>query len=245
MKFPVWSTVVEAFEYCWRERAAMVRFGWIPTLIVMALSIALTALMMSLPLQASTDDQKKLVNALSGLVQALVFLSVSVTWYQKVVLGDQAAAQRPMFALGRLEMRMLGWQLLAIFAFAVVGIGGAFVIVAIYSAVLAGGQEMAAVAVAIGLGAALLLAIMFTAMRLAMVLVLVALDKPVALRAAWHMTDGLGWRLCGAIGLVTIGSGVLSLVGYALGLLFGMIGAIALGTTADNVTTFINIILLS
>lgn len=242
MKFPVWSTVVEAFDYCWRERRAMVRFGWIPTVIVIAVSIALTGLMMRLPLQSDTDQQKQVVRGIAGLIQAVVFLSVSVTWYQKVVLGDDAAAQRPMFTLGQLEMRLLGWQILAILAFVVVGTAGAIAIAAIYGVVAAGGQEIAAIIVAMVLGGALLLAILFTAMRLAMVLVLVALDKPVKLRAAWHMTDGLGWRLCGAIMLVTISSLILTAIGYLVGMLFGMIGGIALGTTADNVATFINIV---
>ena len=39
MKFRVWATVVEAFDYCWRERRAMVHFGWIPVGITLAVAM--------------------------------------------------------------------------------------------------------------------------------------------------------------------------------------------------------------
>lgn len=246
MKFRVWSTVVEAFDYCWQERRAMVRFGWIPVVIVIAATIALEALGMGKSMSTDMNDPRAQGTMfVLGIIQAIVFLSVSVTWYQKVVLGDEAAAQRPVFSLGRLEMRMFGWQIAVIAGLLVVGVIGAFAIIFIYGLLAASGQEIAAVAVAIILGAALLLVLGFAALRFAMVLVLVALDKPVHVRDAWRLTDGVGWRLVGAVTLTTIGGAILGVVSHLVVLVIAMIVAIALGTAADQVTPYLDAVVTS
>ena len=246
MKFPVWSTVVEAFDYCWRERAAMVRFGWIPVVVVMIVTIILEALGMGKTATADMNDPRAQATMfLVGIIQAIVFLSVSVTWYQKVVLGDEAAAQRPVFSLGRLEMRMFGWQLVVIAGLLVAGVIGAFAIIFLYGLLAASGQDIAAVAVAIVLGAALLLVLGFAAMRFAMVLVLVALDKPVHVRDAWQLTNGVGWRLVGAVALTTIGGAILGVVCHLAVLVIAMIASIGLGTSADQVTPYIDAVVTS
>ncbi len=43
-------------------------------------------------------------------------------------------------------------------------------------------------------------------MRVSMVMALAALDRPVSLKIAWHMTGRVGWRRPGAIALVTLTS---------------------------------------
>ena len=246
MKFRVWSTVVDAFDYCWRERAAMVRFGWIPVLVVMAVTIILEAMGMGKSMSADMNDPRaQAMMFIVGIIQAIVFLSVSVTWYQKVVLGDEAAARRPVFALGRLEIRMFGWQLVVIAGLLVAGVIGAFAIIFIYGLLAARGQEIAAVALAIILGAALLLVLGFAAMRFAMVLVLVALDKPVHMRDAWRLTNGVGWRLVGAVALTTIGGAILGVVCHLGVLVIAMIIGIFLGTSADQVTPYLDAIVTS
>ncbi len=244
MKFRVWATVVEAFDYCWRERRAMVHFGWIPVGITLAVAILLQIYGIDKSaVSAGTPDLRASgAIMLTGLIQTLVYLSVSVTWYQKVVLGDSAARRRPVFTFGRLELRMLGWQFAAIGVFLVVIVIGALIISALYGALTAAGQAVAANVLVIVLGLALGLGVCVAAMRFAMIVVLVALDKPVALREAWRMTAGAGWRLVGAMILVMLAGAVLALVSHLLALLVGMIGGIIASVPADKIAPYVSLV---
>ena len=119
MQLRVSDTVIDVFDYCWRERAALVRFGSVP----LAISIAAAFVALALDLtQTPTAPASLLIAA----VPAIVYLPASVTWYRMIVLGDAEARTRPLFTLGRLEWRLLWWQIVIIVALiAVVAVGGA------------------------------------------------------------------------------------------------------------------------
>src|SRR5688572_14745563 len=103
MNLPIWQTAVEILDYVWHERRALVRFGAIPLAIVVLLVWAIRA-------SGWLASQPQSVSGVVSLAQLLIFLPLTVSWYRMVVLGDAAASQRPMFAMGRLEWRLLLWQ---------------------------------------------------------------------------------------------------------------------------------------
>lgn len=235
IEFKVWRTVVDVFDYCWRERRAMLRFGWLPVVV----TIIGGAIGQAFGLEKA---EPSIGLTLLGLLQAVVLLPVSVTWYRMVALGDAEAQRRPVFTLGRLEWRLFWWQLFIIVGLGVVGVVGSFIIVGLHTGLSTLGYLTAALGAAIGLGAILLAALLFAALRLAMVLVLVAVDKPIDLAAAWRMTDGLGWRLVAALILTVLGGGVVVLAFQLVGLVLGMIAAMAANSTAGKIVPYINLV---
>ena len=225
MKFPVWKTTLDAFDYMWRERRALVRFGKVPLRAVILLSFAGHAI--------DVDPTKLSLNlGFLSLAQMIVYLPVTVTWYRIVVYGEEGAKNRPLFTLGRVEWRFLGWQVLCLIPFA----GFMFIGIAI-SVVLGMFARDFGFDHAMGFVFAIaavvwtvfwVVGMMLVVTRLSMVLVLVALDRPVSFKTAWKMTDGLGWRLVGA----TV---VIALTGAVIGLLFKLVSFI-IGTASAVAT---------
>jgi hypothetical protein len=235
MKFPVWQTTLGAFEYCWRERAILARFGALPLAVMVAASFAVQA-------AGFNQTQNMTAQSILAIVQLIVYLPLGVTWFRLIVFGGSEAARRPIFTLGRLEGRMLWWQVLTTLLFAAIGIFGALVIYGAYNVTLLSGSNVAAIAVAVTLSVLLLLALSLIATRLSMVLVLAALDKPVGFKVAWRMTEGVGWQLLGASGLVGLAAVGLAALFKLFGFLVGAIGVMSAGGSLGAVLPYVDLL---
>jgi len=234
-KFPVWQTAMDALDYCWHHRRLAMRFGGIPLLIGIIASFALLAYDVSM-----TEPSAELF-AIS-FVQLLIFLAPTVTWYRIVAYGEQEAATRPILTLGRLEIRLLLWQILfllgLIVPFAAAGalIGGITVLVRNTAG------ETAAIIVAAPLVAACAVAFVVVATRLTMILALASLDEPTGFRAAWNMTRGVAWRLTGALILVILAIILFFALAELAAWLIGMILAIAAGAASGEILPYVRAI---
>lgn len=231
-KFPVWQTAMDAMDYVWRHRRLAVRFGWIPLLAGIAASWAMLGFAIS-----QTEPSLELFAI--AIVQVLIFLAPVVTWYRIVAYGEREAAMRPIFTIGRLEIRLLLWQILFLFGwiapFALAGglIGGLVALVRIYLG------DVAAVVIAAPLIVACTVAFIVTGTRLAMMLALASLDERTGFKAAWRLTQGVAWRLTGAVIIIILAIALFLALAELLAWLVGMIGAMALGATATEVLPYV------
>jgi hypothetical protein len=244
MKLPVWQSTVEAFDYCWRERGAAVRFGLVPFIVVLALSFTLHALGFDASKgMKGQPSGSQIAFAVTAILEAIVYLPMTVTWYRIVVLGDGQTGQRPAFTLGRLEGRLLWWQIIIVIimtiALAAVGALAGFAFVAI--GYVSGNKALAAVAGAV-VGLPPTVAILIAVTRMAMALVLVAAEKPVSLRIAWNLTRGLATRLFLAVVLIML-TGTAIMQGFKLiALLVGMIAAMIFNSTVTAIVPYLTLV---
>lgn len=231
-KFPVWQTAMDALDYCLKHHRLMERFGWIPLLLGIAGSWALLWWGVSM-----TEPSVALFAV--AILQLLIFLAPTVTWYRIVAYGEQEAAKRPIVTLGRLEIRLLLWQILFLFGlivpFAIVGgiIGGVIALARAY------GGELGAVLIAIPLVLAGATAFIVTATRLIMILALAALDEPTGFRAAWTLTRGIAWRLTGALVLIVLAIVLFLALAELAAWLLGMAIAIATDRSSSEVLPYV------
>ena len=214
MELPAWKTTREAFAYCWRERRLAVRYGAVPFAIALAASVAIGAWKpFGDSLIAGVQN-----SAVVGVIQPLIYIPLSVTWFRIIVFGEAATRNRPLFSFGRLERRLLLWQLLLL-AIVVPPIG--IMAAVLYSTGLGEGTGpgsapfLYALAgyVAVAVTALLLLC------RFSLVLVLAAADQPVTFPAAWRLTRGLGWKLLRALIAITVVAAPISMVAEILPLI--------------------------
>jgi hypothetical protein len=249
MKFSVWQTVREVFEYCWQERRLAVSFSALPLLGMVLLYSAIAAFS---ALTSPSEGTVATLALVAMCVMMILYLPLTVSWYRIVVLGPQEARQRPLFSLGAREWRLLGWQV----AFTLV-LGLAAIVCAGISYLMLTPQD------ALGLQ---LLGIIWTGfwlislgliiMRLSLISALVALDQPVKLKIIWQRTKGMSWRLLRSTLLVALGSVipaiVIGLVFLIVGMLVGIVAGDETGAIveffivlAQNVGSFISMILLA
>lgn len=232
--FPVWQTAMDALDYCWKRHRLMERFGWIPMLIGIASSWAL--LWFGVPM---TEPSVELF-AIAAL-QLLIFLAPTVTWYRIVAYGEEEAARRPILTLGRLEIRLLLWQILFLMGL-IVPFGIAGVIIGGLTALARNiGGEAAAVAVAVPLVAVCAVAFIVIATRLIMILALAALDEPTGFKVAWQMTRGIAWRLTGALIIIVLAIVVFLALAELAAWLLGMIIAIATDRSSGDVLPYVRV----
>ncbi len=197
MTFGVWAMFLSIADYCWRERAAVVRFGGVTFLVV-----AVVSFLTPMPTKDSGASVWTMA-ALMALAQSICYLPVTVAWYRKVVLGDGGVTGRPAFTLGRREGRLFLWQgaIMAI-SLALLAIAAA-IVAGLYLSFAWVSQIMAFVVCAIAI--VVLFLVWFAALnRMGMILVLVATDQPVSLGAAWALTRGITWPLLGTLSLLVL-----------------------------------------
>jgi hypothetical protein len=231
-KFPVWQTAMDVLDYCWKHRRLMERFGWISLLVGIAASWGLLWFDVSM-----TEPSIELFAI--ALLQLLIFLAPTVTWYRIVAYGEQEAASRPILTLGRLEIRLLLWQILFLLGLAVpFAIAGGIIGAVVARARMLGGDVAAAV-VAAPLVAVCAVAFIVAATRLTMILALAALDEPTGFKVAWKMTRGIAWRLTGALILIILA--ILLFLAFAelIAWLVGMIVAIATDRQSAEVLPYV------
>lgn len=212
MTFSVSDTVDEVVRYGWRERRMMVRHGAIPCAV-----IALIAFLAPDSLTPEASVGQEAAGAALTVAQILVALPLVVTWYRMVVLGKEEGARRPVFAFGRREWRLLGWQIAVMFsAFAVLGLCGAL-LAAIYIAM---GKSAVAIALCLGLGLAILLAALVVITRVSFVFALAATDQPASFKQAWRMSHGVTWPLLWSMGIIGLGQATVILAADLIGGVF-------------------------
>ena len=207
MKFPVIRTTVQVLEYCWLERRLLLRFAVPPFIIATLFAAAVLAMGLG-------EGQPQVLAVAVGFVQTLIFAPMTVTWYRIAVLGEDEAKNRALFTLGSREWRLIGWQIAALAVFGLIA--------------------LACFSISVGLGAmdtplttilsvlwsiTWVVAIVYAAMRLTIVMALVALDQPIHFKAIWNMTRGVTGRLF----LCTF---LLTLVSVLVGLMFKLVGFI-------------------
>lgn len=231
-RFPVWQTAMDALDYCSKRHRLMERFGWIPLLVGIAASWAL--LWFKIPMAQPSAELFAV-----ALLQLLIFLAPTVTWYRIVAYGEQEAASRPIFTLGRLEIRLLLWQILfllgLIVPFAIAGgiIGGVIALARMF------GGDIAAAIVAAPLVAVGAVAFVVTATRLTMILALAALDEPTGFKVAWKMTRGIAWRLTGALIIVILAILLFLALAELVAWLLGMTVAMATYRQSADVLPYV------
>lgn len=188
MQLPIFQTVQEILDYCWTRRRIALNHGAIPMAMVVAAN--LTGWLMGLDL---TNFQSPAF-AIMNLVNAVVFLPFTVTWYRMTILGQEAMTGRGLFTFSNREGRLLGWQLIIVVISAVTAIVGMLIIGAVVGAIAAANAAVAQAlsAVFLGIWAVLVVAI---ACRLSLVLAMAATDRPAILSEAWAQTKGLGGHM--------------------------------------------------
>lgn len=222
---------MDAMDYCWRHRALAARFGWIPLLIGIAASWAL------LWFEISTKEPSAELFAIA-ILQVLIFLAPTVTWYRIVTYGVQEAQARPVFTLGRLEIRLLLWQILLLFGLIVPFAIAAGLTGGLVAAVKTHFGEMAAIIVAVPFVIAGVIAFAVTGTRLAMMLALAAIDEPAGFKAAWRLTRGIAWRLTGALAIIILTVVLFIALAELAAWLIGMIFAIATDASSAVVLAY-------
>lgn len=229
MKFPVWRTTGDVFEFCWRERRLLLRFGLPP----LALSIFLTFAATYAGLIG--DQPSPTYIGLAAALQMLIYAPVTVTWYRITVVGESEAGNRALFSLQRREWRLIGWQIVILIGIICIAIVGGLLTGAL--AHLGGdGSSLWLTVINAVWTAGWFLTLLLIAMRFSMVMALIAMDQPVHLRTIWLMTGGISWRLLACTILLALG-------GIAIGVLFKLAGifagAVAAMTADSPMATFL------
>ncbi len=201
MDFPAWQTSKDVLSYGWHRRVALARFSAVPVIIVVVLSMALYAAVPT-ALRAATSF-------ITIVFQTLAFLPVTVTWYRIVVWGEEAARNRPLFAFGRIEQRLLGWQILLLLisaAATAIAYGSILLLMKIGSFFITEGTfgQYVVIGIVIAWGITIAVGFLIAGTRLSMVLALVALDQPVSFKAAWRMAIGVGPRIFTSVAIASL-----------------------------------------
>lgn len=222
---------MDAMDYCWRHRRLALRFGAIPLVIGMIASWAM------IWFEVSTSEPSIELFAIA-IVQMLIFLAPTVTWYRIVTYGEHEATARPVFTLGRLEVRLLLWQILLVIGLIVpFGLAGALV-AGLSATVKSQFGDLAAIAVAVPFAIAGVIAFAVTGTRLAMMLALASLDTRAGFKPAWRLTRGIAFRLTGALAVIILAVVLFMALAELMAWLIGMIFAIATEATASQVLAY-------
>jgi hypothetical protein len=231
MKFPVWQTAVDVVDFLWRERRLLVRHGTLPFLLSLVIFVLAKGFGINLSQPQPADLPKGMLVA---LVQVVIFLPMTVTWYRLSVMGPAEGEHRPIFALGRLEGRLLLWQILL--GLTVGGVAGLAIIpvVVVYAILNSMGLAGPATIVAGVLGVGVVIGALLVLARLSLVLVQAALDQPVNFKESWRMTNGVGWGIVGVLALLTLAIVTFNLLFALIAFIVGGIGAAASGSELED-----------
>jgi len=228
MKFAVWRTSVECIEFCWRERRLLLRFAGPPFIVAVLVS--------ALALGAVTDQSYVAIAGLA-LVQMLIFAPATITWYRIVVLGEDEARNRPVFTLGRLEWRMIAWQIGALAAFGCLAVacGG----ITVWFANM---NSLPITLLNVVWSIAWVIGILYALMRLGVLMALIAMDEPIDFKAIWRMTTGVTGRLFSCTALLGLAALVVGLGFKLLGFIVGTLGAITADSKLQKILVYIELV---
>lgn len=209
-KIPVFATAVLSFRFILTHRRALLRFGSVavPAFFLVTLGLESPALSR---LGANGADPEVIGTLLGLVARAVIAAAVLVGWHRVVMLGTIGAAGPGALGLGFRELRylivwiVLSVGFLAVFAIAVAGVVMVqfLAMVALYFVLLLlglahtliiGQRDQFVIVLWIAVFFAVPVASYVTG-RLTLVLPALAVDRPRALRQAWRMSAGNGWRL--------------------------------------------------
>lgn len=208
-KVPIWDLVDESYRFVLSHPRELLRVGWAPLVILFATNVLFSA-------NASSVETANLMTealhiAANIAVMTIVAATVLVGWHRFVLLGEKAWNRVPIVALGRRELRyLLAWAglsllflvlfvvawafILALFFFAMAVIKLVLLMAAAGNAIPLGETRQFVVLEVVAIPVAMLAAA-FVAIRLSLVLPAMALDRDRAMRQAWSLSSGCGWRL--------------------------------------------------
>jgi hypothetical protein len=218
-KLPVWGTVAYSYDFVWRHRTDLARFGWLPLLLVFATGLYFGSFDPIASLQTDlADSGPAIVNGLLGaLMQGAISVIVLVAWHRLVMREYRgAAATYPVNGKslpGRRESLYFLQMLLLSVAFLVIWLTAfmAAEILLIFAFLMLEGASAAVVATAdptaasqqpafviLGYMAAVigLLPAFYVSSRLSLALPQTATEQDCGkLSGSWGASAGNGWRM--------------------------------------------------
>lgn len=232
MQLPVFQTTGEILEYCWDRRQAMLTYATLPIVLVVVLNLGAWGLGLDV-----SNFQSPAVLALN-ILNGLIFLPFTVTWYRMIILGHEGLVGRSAFTFTRLEGRLFGWQLIIGLIVVAIGTSGGLIIGGVAGALGAAGSSIAPVLSAALLGIWVVV-IVSIACRLSLVLAMVATDRPAVLSEAWAQTKGLGGRMA-AIFILCLLSAIILLIPlqFIVVVLSAIVGLLSDGLGESAATVF-------
>ena len=210
MKLPVFQTTGEILEYCWAHRNEALRFAAIPV------AIDLGVVLMAIALGADLETQNSPAALVIAIIGLVVYLPLSVTWYRLIVFGPEDAASRPLFTLGGLEARLLGWQIVILLLMVPLGLAGLTLIVAGLAALGPSMESPLGVSFVSVCVVAFLFTLSAISLRLSIGLAMAATGRPVSLSEAWARTMGLGTGMVGVTIMLVLATVVLMMPAMAM-----------------------------
>lgn len=227
MKFSVWQTSIAVLEFMRQERRLVARYGALPLILSFVVKLAVGGLVAALTLKgegAMDNTTNAAILLAQSAAQLIILLPVTVFCLRLSVIGEDAAAGRPIFQIGRVEWQFLRLQLKAMAGYLgilAIIVGGALLL----SRPGERGQPIFTILALLWLiGGAV--GILMVLMRISMAFVASALDQPMTFRQSWNITRGYGWRLLGANGLLAIAGVAIYLLFLLVGFIFGAAGVI-------------------
>jgi len=182
LRVPVADVTVAAYRAVFLRLGAVLELGWLPLLILLAVSIVPAAL------PANFGDQNAALRALPDFLDliagALCLNAFGVRWYQAQLLG--AAGSQP----------WLGpWARFLLYTFALYLALGVVLTPLLYLALAANAAGVAAEAGAAAVDLAVVVGLLLTMARLALLYPAAATGRPIGIGGVWRATRGNGWRI--------------------------------------------------
>lgn len=229
-KIAIWDLVAESYRFVLSHPRELVRVGWAPLLILFTANILFGAYA---PGAESVNLFAEIFRISGNLtIQTVVAAAVLVGWHRFVLLGEEARPGGSFAAIGRRELRYLAaWVGLSVLFLVLFIAAWAFVLVLFFFAMaiiklvllLAGsggaiplGETNQFVVLELAAIPAAMLIAAYVAIRLSLILPAMAVDRDRAMRRAWGISSGQGWRLVLASFFTLIPAEIIS-IGVALG----------------------------
>ena len=183
LKLPVPEVTVVAYRAVFGRLGAVLELGWLPLLLLLAVSILPAALPPDFG--AKSPALRALPDFLDLIAGALCLNAFGVRWYQAQLLGA-AGANRPWLGPW---MRFLVYTFVLYLALGLMLSAALFLAMAASDRGAAAKITMGALDIAGGVGLLLAMA------RLALLFPAAAVGRPIGLAGTWHATRGNGWRI--------------------------------------------------
>lgn len=213
-KLDVMGTVTEAYKGAWSHFGDMVKLVWLPVVIYLAASIMHASFVQTQMQGVDTDDRQAMMAALANifaswqtitlfLLSMFLWSVIAVAWHRFILLGETS----PKFAYFRFGRREAMYLITSIFLTLIFLPG---ILISLQVQTMPEGDATAALFALLGM--ALLLAGIFFAVRLALVLPAVATDGAVDAKGILEATEGNFWRMAATHAINFLGIMVLNIV---------------------------------
>lgn len=229
-KVPIWDLVDESYRFVLSHPRELMRVGWAPLIILFATNVMLGAYAPPAETISLVTEGIRVTGNI--VIQTVVAAMVLVGWHRFVLLGEKASPSGPVVAVGRRELRyLLAWVVLSVLFLVLFVAAWAFVLALVFFAMavmklallLTGsgnaivlGETGQFVALELAAIPAAMLIAAYVAIRLSLILPAMAVDRDRAMRQAWSLSSGCGWRLVLASFFTLVPAEIIS-IGIALG----------------------------